>query len=381
MVQYKCKCIYKTDLRANMRRHILRKKCIEYLGDINELIDTLCIERIKKYADLSNVSIEEKKQRFKEYKKQHGKIRNLKIGALGQYNELDLSKKIYKSMKWDSKYRGHEQPEITFEEFTKLLLESRYKIDTSIGILEFPMKLTNGYFNSASPDRIDNNKGYLRSNIRIVPCFLNVNDKLLSKIEPEDWKKIVIIREQKRNINKLIKIANDLLNNSISNSHFYQLGNSAHLHSKKSNGKKTFEFEYISDFIIYIIEQFIKQGGRCAYLKIPIYPESGHKYKVSLERINPLNGYTKDNIVLITSALNGNPVGQRRHLTYEQRNEIIKYSALGYNIDKLDEWTLVDLNRRKKIEELIEFEKCILESLIDMDKIKSKIKIRKSVII
>ena len=65
MVQYKCKCIYKTDLRANMRRHILRKKCIEYLGDINELIDTLCIERIKKYADLSNVSIEEKKQRFK----------------------------------------------------------------------------------------------------------------------------------------------------------------------------------------------------------------------------------------------------------------------------------------------------------------------------
>lgn len=93
MVQYKCKCIYKTDLRANMRRHILRKKCIEYLGDINELIDTLCIERIKKYADLSNVSIEEKKQRFKEYKKQHGKIRNLKIGALGQYNELDLSKK------------------------------------------------------------------------------------------------------------------------------------------------------------------------------------------------------------------------------------------------------------------------------------------------
>jgi hypothetical protein len=49
-------------------------------------------------------------------------------------------------------------------------------------------------------------------------------------------------------------------------------------------------------------EIFIKQGGRCAYSR-KIMETRGH-WKMSLERVNPRKGYTKDNCVLICNCWN-----------------------------------------------------------------------------
>ena len=345
----------------------------EKIENLEEFIEDLCIERTMFQENLSHLSEEEKKKRFKKRSKELNKQRNFKLGNPGGHNEVQFTKKLYKSMKWDSKMRNHEPPKITEEELLEMLETDKYVIDTDIGKIELPMKITNGYFNSASPDRIDNEKGYFKENIRIIPLFLNVNDKRMSKINHNDWNEIVKIRENPRNPKELIEIAQNLNNSAISKTFFYQLAHSACNHSKQSGGWKIFGFRNHQDFFIFLIEKFIEQGGRCAYLKIPIYPEVFHKYKASVERLNVLKGYTKENTILILSSLNSKPAYQQ-NLNDEQKQKAVELATVGFNIDKLDSWSLLVEKRKKRVENLIRNEKCILENEIDLKKLKLQVR-------
>jgi hypothetical protein len=90
-------------------------------------------------------------------------------------------------------------------------------------------------------------------------------------------------------------------------------------------------------------------GGRCAYLGIPIYLEKNHKYKTSIERIDPTKGYGRNNIALIVSSLNGRPIGRynNKNITNEERKTAVETGALGFNVDKLNKWLLLTPERKK----------------------------------
>ena len=66
---------------------------------------------------------------------------------------------------------------------------------------------------------------------------------------------------------------------------------------------------------------YLNQGGRCLYSYTPIYPMANHKYKISVERIDPRKNYNRENTVLVTIGLNGRPCGQflNKSISSEQR--------------------------------------------------------------
>jgi hypothetical protein len=344
---YGCECGYKTYDRSRMRSHLNRKKpCTnKNMSSIN--IDDLMIRK-KKLTNISELTTEEKTTR----KNELANIYNLKKAIPGGRTDIQFVNCILMHMKQASIRRKHQIPEFTFDTLFKLLCENLiYKVNTPVGSVEIPLLLTNGYINSASVDRIDNSKGYTYDNVRVIPRFLNVSDDKMSKINPEDWTEILTNRERPRNTEELTNIINHIENNFISSTFFYKLANSAYWHSKNNN--LSFDFESIGECSLFLIKKFIEQGGRCAYIKIPIYLESKHKYKTSIERINHTIGYTKENTVLIVSSLNCPPGGPKNNNT----------CALGLNLDKLNEWIFFTEEKQNLVNKLIEFEISVLKNI------------------
>lgn len=159
----------------------------------------------------------------------------------------------------------------------------------------------------------------------------------------------------------LKKIIDDVDNIPISRTFFYKLANGAKSHS---SDKKIFDFKSISECAYFLIQIFIKQGGRCAYSNVPIYPISGHKYMMSIERKNPLNGYTKENIILIVAGLNCPPSGQIHNKNRDEieKEEILKTSI--FNQEYWDKCTLLTIERRIICEKIRMIERNLLSSLI-----------------
>jgi hypothetical protein len=246
---------------------------------------------------------------------------------LGKMSVEDFSKMLLYNLKNHCKFRNHEEPTWTVQDITKLLKENNtYNItDTVIGNLNFPLKLTNGYHNSASIDRIDNNLSYSLDNIEIRPYFLNT----VFKLTTANIRELIKIREQKQNEKELIEICK-YINNYDSKHFFYGLAKNAKANSDPKRNK-TFNFPNIKSCGLFLINKFIEQGGRCAYSYIPIYPETFHTYRVSLERINPLLGYSKDNILLIVVGLNGSPAGQFLNKNINEEDRQIALSAGKFN--------------------------------------------------
>jgi hypothetical protein len=54
----------------------------------------------------------------------------------------------------------------------------------------------------------------------------------------------------------------------------------------------------------FLVELYNNQKGLCAYSGIPLQFKSGQDWKMSLERINVLKGYIKDNVCLICNEFN-----------------------------------------------------------------------------
>jgi hypothetical protein len=302
MVLYKCECGHETNKKYSMKIHLNRKiSCMtnKNMSIIN--INTLCVSRIN--TNLSHLTIEEKKTREKEMKKQRNIKRNFKEYSIGGMTEIQYASRLLKNMKKrinENKLSIHDW---TVETFLKLLQQNTiYKIITMYGILEFPMVLTNGYHNSASIDRIDDNEGYILSNIEIRPHFLNTRYKLSTK----DLKTII----ESKLINSFQEI-------NINYKYFYILAN----HAKQNKRKINFDFNSIKECTEFLIELFKQQNGKCHYSKIPIYAIHNHKYRISIERLDSTKSYNKNNIVLIVVGLNNRPSGQYKniHLTIQQK--------------------------------------------------------------
>jgi len=360
MVLYQCYCGYKTNLKDNMRKHLRRQiSCIP--GEDMKLlnIDSLCIERT--FVNLSHLTQEEKRERHK----QQTINSNTKFLGVGKMSIEKFAKNILSHMKESSKRRNHSEVKFTIKNIINLLQMSEYIVpNTIVGDLIFPMMLTNGYHNTASFDRINNDLGYFEENIEIRPHFLNTFYKLTS----QDIKHIVKIREEKQNEEELIDIAKHI-NKYDSLNFFYGLADSAKNNSTNGHINKIFDFKSIKDCGLFLIKKFIDQGGRCFYTNIPIYPKVCHKYKISPERIDPSKGYSKNNIILIVVGLNGRPYGQflNKHITDEQRKKALEEGK--FNQEYWDLCTKMTQEITRKCEEVRKYgNKILLENLsINLD--------------
>ncbi len=361
MSKYKSVCGYTTDEKHKLIRHINSHKCTDF--------KTLGIE-LKKRENLDHLTDIEKltrrKQQLKSYKiknKEHNKKQqheyDLKKGFLGAQTELQFAGQILKHMKCHSKTRNHEIPDYwSVDKVLKLLCDNKvYKIKTNIGLFEFPMMITNGFHNSASIDRIDNTKGYTIENIEIRPTFLNSPRKLTT----DNIRQIPILRTTRREINELENIIKILETKILSHHFFYQ--NSRHKKTLKKRNLN-FDFETIEEFVKFLIDQYIEQGGRCYYSNIPISLLHNDNYTTSIERKNPSKSYSKENVVLIVVGLNYGIRGQflNQYLSDEERFNAL--NAAIFNQEYWDNCTLVDSEESIKIKDAIEYDRNFMRTKI-----------------
>ena len=329
-VLYKCVCgKSETKRRDAIRYHLgSRNSCMpDDISDIEEYIDTLTVvPKLHKHViekekrkDLSNLSEEEKIK----YTKDRQKAYDLKRGITGSMNKEQYAAYLLKNMIVHSKAREHELPNWNVKDVLKILEDNIvYTIETDIGVLEFPMVLTNGYFNSASFDRIDNDIPYNIDNIEIRPHFLNASR---FKISTNDIKDIIKIRDKEIDLD-IIKEIHDIIDSKPNYTNFfYLLAKNAHKSASKKHLDRniTFDFDSIIECMEYLKELYKSQNFRSIYTNVPIYPIPYHKYLVSLERIDPTKSYCKGNLILIEVGLNGRPAGRHDNinLSLEEREE------------------------------------------------------------
>lgn len=89
--------------------------------------------------------------------------------------------------------------------------------------------------------------------------------------------------------------------------HLYELIYNAKHHATKSNNSNRSDdivFDITSDDLVALLRS---QYGKCAYSGIKLNYGFSHKrnWVASLERINPLKGYTRDNVCLVCAEFNG----------------------------------------------------------------------------
>jgi hypothetical protein len=92
------------------------------------------------------------------------------LDCMSSHDKTRSSEGVYRSMIKSSKKRGHAPPSFTKETFCQLRKEN---LMYRAGWLTVQMTLEPGYWNTSSPDRFDDSKGYNDGNFRFRPLFLN----------------------------------------------------------------------------------------------------------------------------------------------------------------------------------------------------------------
>ena len=281
-----------------------------------------------------------------------------------QFAKYKLINMIDKTHDRNKNERNHVELSWTPEEFLRILQDNKiYTVkDSVLGDLEFPLKLTNGWYNTCSPDRIDDNIGYSIDNIEFRPSFLNNSYKISTQMIRE----IVIMREvfTEENmqylscISKEMSLYNDKFGKVHENSPkiqlFYTISKTAKkdVENKEKSRNLQFDFYSIKECAVHLMKLFIKQGGRCSYSGCPLYLEVSHPYKISPERIDPSKSYSKDNITLITIGLNAAPPGQWRNTKLSDEQIKIALDAAVFNQEYWDSSTKLTPERKLKCEEV-----------------------------
>jgi hypothetical protein len=85
-------------------------------------------------------------------------------------DKTNPSELVYRNMLLSSKRRGHDEPSFTKDTFCRLRQEN---LVYRAGWLTVQMTLEPGCWNTSSPDRFDDSKGYNDGNFRFRPLFLN----------------------------------------------------------------------------------------------------------------------------------------------------------------------------------------------------------------
>lgn len=203
-----------------------------------------------------------------------------------------------------------------------------------------------------SLERLNDDLGYIKSNI--VLCCLEFNSRIhwshekiqemLDILDQNIQENLVNFELEVKEKNKMVKVIKSIINDIVhynctqcgeikSEEHFakscirigckdcrslntsiYQNTPRGALHKlvsdadarskqreKKQNEKRTNEFDIDFDFIVKV---FNDQKGLCAYSGLPLQFSKDKNWRCSIERINVLKGYTKDNVCLICLEFN-----------------------------------------------------------------------------
>ena len=343
-------------------------------------LDTLVIGRVLEVKkDLSHLTLEEKLK----YKKDQAQRSNIKRNLPGSLDIIRFAILKLKCMTQATEDRNKQRlenglefqtvPEWTVNEIVDFLNEHRiYTVDSVLGSLEFPLMLTNGYYNTASFDRINDDIGYTKTNVQLRPYFLNV----LCKFTCANIAQIVNIREHNQNYDELKEIA-DAVNlwtsNTVRNSsaaYIYNIATSVKHNAKKKNTHRniTFDFKSNKDCAICLIKKYVEQGGRCLYTHVPIYPDSSKGcFKLSIERKDPTKSYSEENIALICAGINGTPAGvyKSKHITEEIRSVVL--AAGMYNQEYWDSCTKMTNEIEINCKKAREYGRNILMKLVKLD--------------
>jgi hypothetical protein len=350
-INYICECGYETNHRDKINRHINRKTPCVAGTDMSKInIDDLCIKG--DWNIINSMTPDEKKNRIRHFRLQ----RDLTNRCLDNENIIEFARNRIHCMKSNSKQRGHEFNEFwNIENVVEYLNSNRvYKVDTSIGQFEFPLKLSNGHYNSASFDRICDNFGYNIDNIELRPFFLNTPRKLTT----EQIRQVPLLRENPQ--------STEILQQYVSKykKYFTRMARAIKYRcDEKKERNVTFDFNSVENCADVILNKYIRQGGRCAYSYIPIYPSENNPSTLSIERIDPTKSYNDDNMILIVVGLNSSIGGQFRskYISEEYRQKCI--NAATFNQEYWDKSTLLTTEIKDKIKEVIEHDKQLIINL------------------
>jgi len=229
---------------------------------------------------------------------------------------------------------------ITYQYFLEILKKQEEKC------YYLNIKLTFKQFSDwqCSLERLDQSKGYIEGNIAFVCLELNVQQQwtiekinnFVELISIKHKSNIIIDEKPNKTRCKVIKeLINDIEHIKCTHCNIFKLQNeytkvigqgckeciknrginrratlsgaivNIFNNCKKRHNKFINKNRITEEFNItyeYLIDLFNKQNGLCAYSGIPL-KTSGY-WKLSLERINSKNGYTKDNVCFICQELN-----------------------------------------------------------------------------
>lgn len=179
-----------------------------------------------------------------------------------------------------------------------------------------------------SIDRIDNNKDYIKGNVRLVICELNTRNQWthekIKYLREYDKKEHSDIKEITTRIKELPLKKDDGTCRTCANilhpkcnsyckscyerrdlktvlTKFYQ---SCIKTTKNRNAKENRENTECTITIEELWNQLQKQQGKCYYSGINMTFDHRKDWRISLERLNVFDGYNKDNVVFICQEFN-----------------------------------------------------------------------------
>ena len=229
----------------------------------------------------------------------------------------------YSSMRTVSRRKNWGDLPFTREDWEKYVINNPIYRPKNTSF-EFVNAKLSGYFNTPVHDRINDSLPYSFDNISVRPHFLNsacsfkdeyvVVDEYGNSAIHNDFVELDTGRYRKRTNNELHMVIEQITDNSKSDGKLYEMSETIFL--KRSIMENT--WNSIPDVLLYIIELFISQGGRCAFTGYPMCFKFKNPFAVTSFRRNQNGPFNVDNIILIVAGLNTKRAGQRsKHLSEE----------------------------------------------------------------
>jgi hypothetical protein len=251
---------------------------------------------------------------------------NAKKGLPRAKTPLQQCETLYSSMKGSSTKRGHDPPE--FKCAKELLAHFRQiaggdednsessTLNIKIGEAHsFKVELTNGLFDTISPERKDENIGYTKENTTLLPVFLNAGCgaqfsgatlDVVADLACEPWEE-----QEVRMILASIKNPNGTHDTKSCMRRYIQMIVD---HCRSSTKKRKRKRQAMPDStlkIADIVEMIVAAGGRCALTGTKLVflsstPHTNEKWRqCSVDRVEDVaGGYTRDNVRLVCSGMN-----------------------------------------------------------------------------
>lgn len=237
------------------------------------------------------------------------------------------------TIKRNKKGRQHGEPWWTRETLLELMKKTDFFVVNEH--IKFPLYHTNGHSCTTTVDRIDDDVGYTEFNVELRPHFLNtahhftkadlanLTREALNPIPSEQWVQIESMLMYDRNISLRkgpLKAMYQRARNALFRKRWFV---------NEGQSKLT------NEMLLFLLELFVDQGGRCAYSGVPMLVAGQTCARsVSVERLDSTRPYVDGNVVLICLALNARPAGRYSHpsLTEEQRQEELRLGSFDQSI-------------------------------------------------